>query len=51
MAIEQHKKCIDPAWNGNIPDETDYLNAIVNFLDEVITDFTPGEKDETIHNG
>lgn len=34
LAIEQHKRCIDPAWNGNVPDETDYINALVNFLDE-----------------
>lgn len=34
LAIEQHKRCIDPGWNGNVPDEVDYVNAIINFLDE-----------------
>jgi hypothetical protein len=34
LAKESHKHCIDPCFNGNVPDISDYLNAIIQFLDE-----------------
>jgi hypothetical protein len=34
LATEWHRKGVDPCFNGNVPDVTDYLNAIIGFLDE-----------------
>lgn len=36
-AKEYHSKSIDPAFNGNVPDMSDIVNAIIDYLD----DFSP----------